>query len=261
LTLVTKRVSYDFQCSNEIYKLKVCNGNYGDTLWKGLNELATRGGTIFSGTAKMNDYHLPSDKDDDRLYAMCHEIGHCFGLPHWDEDFRNADLGNCMDYTLRPQDNKTPDASNFEFLAELYGTKDGYVSPANTDPGDGTTTMGGPNTSTASTADAAAGGTRGRLSRRAKVEQEHAASPILTDMEWRQLQPIYEQAMREFYANHDEAYAQRKKRRLEDADASMDEENENVYTNSRLLYATDYLESHEIHLTEDIVVQVHFLMA
>lgn len=152
-----------------------------------------------------------------------------------------------MDYTIRPQDNKTPDFSNFQFLAELYGTKDGYVSPTTEDD-----TTGG--TSTAADA-AAGGGTRGRLSRRAELElEEEQAVPSLSDMEWQQLQPVYQQAMREFYDNHE--------RRLQGTDAYMSaEENAYIYSNSRLLYATDYLESHEIEVSEDIVVQVHFVLA
>ena len=155
-----------------------------------------------------------------------------------------------MDYTIRPQDNKTPDFSNFQFLAELYGTKDGYVAPAEDNTTGGTST-------TASTADAAAGegGTRGRLSRRVEDElEEEWVVPSLSDMEWQQLQPVYQQAMREFHENHE--------RRLQDTDAFMSaEEKAYIYSNSRLLYATDYLESHEIEVSEDIVVQVHFLLA
>ena len=89
LTLVTRRVTYDVDCAEVNNKLKVCNGNYGNTKWRGLNQIAIRGGTIFLSTAKMNEYYLTSASADARLYTMCHEIGHGFGLPHWDEDFRN----------------------------------------------------------------------------------------------------------------------------------------------------------------------------
>ena len=89
LTLVTRRVSYDLDCKEVNNKLKVCNGNYGNTKWRGLNQIAIRGGNIFQSSAKMNEYYLTSASGDARLYTMCHEIGHGFGLPHWDEDFRN----------------------------------------------------------------------------------------------------------------------------------------------------------------------------
>ena len=44
------------------------------------------------------------------------------GLGHFDENFYNKDLGNCMDYTERPENNMHPDESNFLVLEELYGS-------------------------------------------------------------------------------------------------------------------------------------------
>jgi hypothetical protein len=52
---------------------------------------------------------------------MCHEIGHGFGLYHTDEDFDNADLGNCLDYSLQPEANLHPGTINYERLVLLYG--------------------------------------------------------------------------------------------------------------------------------------------
>ena len=49
-------------------------------------------------------------------------LGHGLGLGHFDENFYNKDLGNCMDYTERPENNMHPDESNFLVLEELYGT-------------------------------------------------------------------------------------------------------------------------------------------
>ena len=48
-----------------------------------------------------------------------------FGLAHTDENFFNADLGNCLDYTNFPANNLHPDTPNFETLANMYGTVDG----------------------------------------------------------------------------------------------------------------------------------------
>jgi hypothetical protein len=123
LTLSITRVPYEINCEAETAKLKVCNGNYGKTKWRGLNEvlLNRQSNTIVSSSAKLNEYYLKYEGADQKLYTMCHEIGHGFGLPHWDEDFFNANLGNCMDYTDNPVANKQPDTSNFEFLADLYG--------------------------------------------------------------------------------------------------------------------------------------------
>eukprot|EP00536_Pseudo-nitzschia_multiseries_P012775 jgi/Psemu1/326962/estExt_fgenesh1_pg.C_5070001 len=101
-------------------------GDYGDTRWRGLNEvlLSPRQNTIVASTAKLNEFYLNFEGDDQKIYTSCHELGHGFGLPHWDENFFNADLGNCMDYTQKPGDSKLPDESNFLYLAQLYGGRD-----------------------------------------------------------------------------------------------------------------------------------------
>jgi len=123
LTLSISRASYDPVCEAITGKIKVCNADYGDTRWRGLNELMLnkQTNTIVSSTAKMNEFYLSTESDDQKLYTMCHEMGHGFGLPHWDEDFFNEDMGTCMDYTNNPGANKKPDASNFLFLAQIYG--------------------------------------------------------------------------------------------------------------------------------------------
>jgi hypothetical protein len=71
--------------------------------------------------AKLNEFYLASSDENQRQYTMCHEIGHGFGLPHTDENFYNADLGNCMDYTSNPEVNKQPAQVNYLFLFDLYG--------------------------------------------------------------------------------------------------------------------------------------------
>jgi len=53
---------------------------------------------------------------------MCHELGHGFGLPHRDEIPNNPDLGSCLDYTFRFNNNMKPDSIvDFENLENLYG--------------------------------------------------------------------------------------------------------------------------------------------
>jgi hypothetical protein len=123
LTLSTRQVPHDVDCQPINGILKVCNGEYGINGWRGLNAiiLDNRDFVIFASSAKMNDSYLKNDSEAHRQYTMCHEIGHGFGLPHWDENFYNRDLGNCMDYTATPRNNRKPDSSNFEFLAAMYG--------------------------------------------------------------------------------------------------------------------------------------------
>jgi hypothetical protein len=88
----------------------------------GINQVLIRNDVIFASSAKMNDYYLADNNRAQKQYTMCHEIGHGFGLPHTDENFYNADSGECMDYTSNPQNNIKPGSANFEFLAALYGT-------------------------------------------------------------------------------------------------------------------------------------------
>jgi hypothetical protein len=61
------------------------------------------------------------------VYISFSKMGHGLGLPHSDESFTNADLGDCMDYTSNPSVNKQPAQSNFDFLYSLYGYLPGSV--------------------------------------------------------------------------------------------------------------------------------------
>mmetsp|Transcript_21186 Transcript_21186/g.60491 ORF Transcript_21186/g.60491 Transcript_21186/m.60491 type:complete len:373 (+) Transcript_21186:383-1501(+) len=122
LTLTTKKIEVDQVCTQVRGVMKVCNGNYGDTGWLGINEMALNGqGVIQSSVAKMNEYYLLNASPEARQYTMCHEIGHGFGLPHTDEVFSNRDLGDCLDYTDRPGNNLLPGQVNYDKLKVLYG--------------------------------------------------------------------------------------------------------------------------------------------
>ena len=103
--------------------MKVCNGDYGDTGWRGINELIlTDKNQIVSSVAKMNEYYLTSSTSAlDKQYTMCHEIGHGFGLPHTDENFMNSPLGDCLDYSNSVSENQKPGQVNYDKLAEVYG--------------------------------------------------------------------------------------------------------------------------------------------
>jgi predicted Zn-dependent protease len=127
LTINTKisRLSNDTECEPVTNHIKVCNDNYGETNWKGVNQVySDENGFIISSVALMNEYYLSSEDlfNDDKQYTMCHEIGHGFGLPHSDEIFMNRDRLNCMDYTVRPSRNKQPSTENYEYLQKLYGS-------------------------------------------------------------------------------------------------------------------------------------------
>ena len=121
VTLQIKRVQNDPECTPVRRAMKVCNGDYGPTDWRGVNQLILSNDYIITSVAKMNDYYLEGTNRAQKLYTMCHELGHGLGLGHFDENFYNIDLGNCMDYTERPENNMHPDESNFKVLEELYG--------------------------------------------------------------------------------------------------------------------------------------------
>lgn len=121
LTLTTQKVDRDMACEYVEGVIKVCNDDYGDTGWRGINEYLTQNDIISVSVAKMNEYYLANAPDDERLYTMCHEVGHGFGLAHTDEIFGNKPLGNCLDYTNRFEDNLRPGEVNYEILAEKYG--------------------------------------------------------------------------------------------------------------------------------------------
>mmetsp|Transcript_5847 Transcript_5847/g.8491 ORF Transcript_5847/g.8491 Transcript_5847/m.8491 type:complete len:220 (+) Transcript_5847:67-726(+) len=117
-----ERVEYDKKCSEVLGSLKVCNANYGENNWRGLNEVVLNDGFIIASVAKMNEFYLELASEDRRHYTMCHEIGHGLGLPHSDESYDNPDQGNCLDYTNNPKNNMKPGQSNFDLLMEMYGS-------------------------------------------------------------------------------------------------------------------------------------------
>lgn len=125
LRLDTERIA-DWQsnkCKAEGGLQVVCNGNSGDNGMLGFNNLVFDSkGVIFSSEAWMNEYYLGNAGWDERLYTMCHELGHGFGLPHTDENPYNKDTYNCMDYAKNPSNNILPGEVNFIKLKELYGT-------------------------------------------------------------------------------------------------------------------------------------------
>mmetsp|Transcript_27788 Transcript_27788/g.65311 ORF Transcript_27788/g.65311 Transcript_27788/m.65311 type:complete len:400 (+) Transcript_27788:406-1605(+) len=126
LVLTSRRVEVDNACSDVDGVMKVCNGNYGETGWLGINQIlkSVPQGIIQSSVAKMNEHYLLNADYDERLYTMCHELGHGYGLPHTDENFNNKDQGNCLDYTNTPSNNLRPGVANCNRLLEVYGAVD-----------------------------------------------------------------------------------------------------------------------------------------
>ena len=114
-------------CNPTSGRIEVCNAAYGQNGWLGIAQIwTTRGSHIVQGLAKMNDtyfnmaqYNTPAW----RRLVMCQEIAHDFGLDHQDENFNNANLGSCMDYTSDPDgppSNEHPNSHDFAQLESIY---------------------------------------------------------------------------------------------------------------------------------------------
>jgi hypothetical protein len=134
LRLVTEERHPEYGYCETVYgRINVCNGNYGYTGWIGITHTWAYQGNITQAVVKLNDFYTNSYVSEKRnlnekKYVMCHELGHAWGLPHSDERWRNIDLRECMDYTIRPRNNLLPGKVNFEKLEQLYGTFDEYTT-------------------------------------------------------------------------------------------------------------------------------------
>ena len=84
----------------------------------------------------MNDTYFsrsPYNTSAWKQFVVCQEIGHTFGLNHQDEDFTNANLGTCMDYTSDPDgtvanpdqlSNEHPNTHDYAQLESIYSHLD-----------------------------------------------------------------------------------------------------------------------------------------
>jgi len=123
----------DSSCSPTSGRVEVCNSEYGQNGWLGIASIwATRGKNnhITQGVVKLNDTYFNMsayNSDAWRLFVMCQEVGHEFGLDHQDENFSNTNLGTCMDYTNDPDgtiydqlDNQKPNTHDYDEMIDIY---------------------------------------------------------------------------------------------------------------------------------------------
>lgn len=114
------------RCAMPAGAIRVCNYAYGNTGWAGIASINLYSGTkhISQAVAKMNDTYLGNAGAAERQGVMCQEVGHDFGLHHQDENFNNANLGTCMDYTNDWSTNQHPNQHDYDQLASIYGHAD-----------------------------------------------------------------------------------------------------------------------------------------
>jgi len=75
LTLTSRKFPHDPECAEYTGRVNVCNGNYGNTEWRGVNTAFLQGGFVRHSVAKLNDYHLDRESQNQKRYTMCHELG------------------------------------------------------------------------------------------------------------------------------------------------------------------------------------------
>lgn len=120
-------------CGPTSGRVEVCNAEYGDTQWLGIASIWVKRGRsnhITQGVVLVNDTYFNTSQYDTEAWrnvVMCQEVGHEFGLSHQDENFTNANLGTCMDYTNDPDgtllvqlDNQQPNQHDYDQMTEIY---------------------------------------------------------------------------------------------------------------------------------------------
>lgn len=108
-------------------QVDVCNAKYGNNGWLGMAQVWLSGSHIAQGAVKMNDTYFNSAQYNTPAWhslVLCQEIGHTLGLDHQDENFNNAPLGTCMDYSNDPVPNQHPNAHDYEELVIIYSHLD-----------------------------------------------------------------------------------------------------------------------------------------
>lgn len=122
-------------CRATAGQVEVCNSRYGGTGWLGIASIWASGNHITQATVKLNDTYFNTTKYNTpewRAFVMCQEVGHVFGLDHQDENFTNANLDTCMDYTNLPASNQHPNQHDYDMLDTIYAHLDSSTSISQT---------------------------------------------------------------------------------------------------------------------------------
>ncbi|MBA2715494.1 MAG: hypothetical protein H0U51_00235, partial [Propionibacteriales bacterium] len=133
------------KCAATLGRVEVCNAAYGQRGWLGIASINISGSHITQGTVKLNDTYFDTAKYNTpawRNVVSCQEVGHTLGLDHQDEDFNNADLGTCMDYSNNPEPNQHPNTHDYQMLESIYSHTDSTSTVGAAAPTSSTTRVG-----------------------------------------------------------------------------------------------------------------------
>jgi hypothetical protein len=78
LTLSTEISRPDSVCRAVNGRVKVCNGNYGATNWRGINKVLLENNRIYSSAARMNDFYVKDSDTAQKQYTMVRRL---FSVP------------------------------------------------------------------------------------------------------------------------------------------------------------------------------------
>ena len=70
LELRTSFIEHDPTCEPINFKIKVCNSDYGATMWRGINKILLTDTYIFASAARMNEYYFRGTDDAQRHYTV-----------------------------------------------------------------------------------------------------------------------------------------------------------------------------------------------
>jgi hypothetical protein len=125
-------------CRATAGQIEACNSRYGNNGWLGIAQIWVSGNHITQAVTKLNDSYFNTSTYNTpawRRLVTCQEIAHDFGLDHQDENFTNANLGSCMDYTSDPDgppSNEHPNAHDFAQLESIYAHLDSTTTVGST---------------------------------------------------------------------------------------------------------------------------------
>jgi hypothetical protein len=122
------------RCPATSGRVEVCNNTYGNNGWLGVAQVWVSGSHITQGTVKLNDTYFNTSTYNTtawRNLVSCQEVGHTLGLDHQDENFNNANLGTCMDYTSNPGTNQHPNQHDYDELVTIYSHLDSTTTIGN----------------------------------------------------------------------------------------------------------------------------------